>query len=59
MMERKGKLLSGYYPQVSLQARLETDAGFCCPMRRDLLHRILLDKPVHDRLRIGRGHDEV
>ena len=59
MMERKGKLLGGYHPQVGLQARLVTDAGFSCPMRRNLLHRILLDKPVHDRLRIGRGHDEV
>ena len=58
-MECKGKLLGGHHLQVGLQARIEANAGFLCPMRRDFLHRILLDKPVHDRLRISRGHDKV
>ena len=47
MMQRKGKLFARDYSQVSLQARLKTNARLGRPSRCDLLNSVLFGKPFH------------
>jgi hypothetical protein len=58
-MEREVELLGRHDAQIGLQAVLEAHAGLRLAMRGDLLDPGIGDEPIHDRLRLRRGHEEV
>ncbi len=59
VMEREIELLGRNDAQVGLQAVLEAHAGLRLAMRGDFLDAGIGDEPIHDRLRLRRGHEEV
>ena len=59
VMEGEIELLRGHDAKVRLQAILEAHAGLRLSMGGHLLHAGIGDKPIHNRLRFRRGHEEV
>ncbi len=59
VMERKIELFRRDDTKIGLQAVLEAHAGLRLTVGGDFLDARIGDEPVHDRLRLRRGHEEV
>ena len=59
VMEREIELLGRHDAQIGLQAILEPHAGLRLAVGGDLLDPRIGDEPIHDRLGLRRGHEEV